>query len=38
VTEELWEYFHALGGTFDKRTMEIHDAPARLDAEADAKA
>lgn len=34
VTEELWEYFHALGGTFDKRTMEILDAPARLDAEA----
>jgi SAM-dependent methyltransferase len=30
VTPELWEYFHALGGKFDKRTMQIADAPKAL--------
>ena len=31
VTPELWEFFQSLGGKFDKRTMQIHDAPSRLD-------
>ncbi len=30
VTPELWEYFHALGAKFDKRTMQISDAPKAL--------
>ena len=30
VPTDLWEYFHSLGARFDKRTMEIDDAPARL--------
>jgi SAM-dependent methyltransferase len=30
VTPELWKFFEALGGKFDKRTMQVHDAPARL--------
>ena len=30
VTPELWEYFHGLGATFDKRTMQIPDAPKAL--------
>jgi SAM-dependent methyltransferase len=32
VTPELWTFFHSLGGTFDKRTMQIVDAPSRLAA------
>lgn len=30
VTTELWEFFHALGARFDKRTMQIQDAPAAI--------
>lgn len=30
VPTDLWEYFHSLGARFDKRTMEIDDAPTRL--------
>lgn len=31
VTTELWDYFHSLGGTFDKRAMSLEDAPTRID-------
>lgn len=30
VPNELWELFHAVGGTFDKRAMSLEDAPHRL--------
>jgi len=32
VPEDLWEYFHSLGGKFDKRTMEIEDVPSKMAA------
>ena len=31
VTEDLWELFHALGGTFDKRHLRIPDARSAVD-------
>lgn len=31
VTTELWDFFHAMGAKFDKRTMQIHDAPTQID-------
>lgn len=31
VTTELWEFFHSMGAKFDKRTMQIADAPAAID-------
>jgi SAM-dependent methyltransferase len=31
VTTELWDFFHSMGATFDKRTMQIKDAPAQID-------
>jgi len=31
VTEELWKFFHDLGGTFDKRLLTIPNAPAAVD-------
>jgi len=30
VTAELWEFFEALGGTFDKRFFRLADAPAAI--------
>jgi SAM-dependent methyltransferase len=30
VTTDLWDYFRSIGGTFDKRSMFITDAPLRL--------
>jgi hypothetical protein len=30
VPDDLWEYFHSLGAKFDKRTMQIPDAPSKL--------
>jgi SAM-dependent methyltransferase len=30
VPTELWEFFHSLGAEFDKRAMQIRDAPARI--------
>lgn len=30
VPTELWEFFHSLGARFDKRTMQINDAPSRI--------
>jgi SAM-dependent methyltransferase len=31
VTDDLWDYFKSLGGTFDKRFCRIPDAPAAID-------
>ena len=31
VTTELWDFFHSLGAKFDKRTMQIKDAPAQIE-------
>jgi SAM-dependent methyltransferase len=31
VTTELWEFFHSLGAKFDKRTMQIKNAPAAIE-------
>jgi SAM-dependent methyltransferase len=30
VPDPLWAYFHSIGGKFDKRTVQIHNAPAAL--------
>ena len=30
VPTDLWEYFHSVGGIFDKRTMQLHNAPSKL--------